>query len=116
MRSLGYFAWLFRRTRKVDVPAHELCAKKLSRAVQGRTLVLLILTTIPIGVGIVREWDTWVIVLASFLVFVIVGRWQSARPLPVEITHLGYKMEFTFRDRGYAEQFASLNGSSVEET
>jgi len=109
----GYLKWVAQRSRKVVVPAHGLCGTKLSRATQGRGMVLLFVVTIPLIVGVAREWPMWSTIAASLVLFVLMARWQGARPLPLEITVSEGKLEFSFRDADYARRFAILNGGEV---
>jgi hypothetical protein len=61
--------------------------------------------------GLARRWlaiGIAIVVMAPWFV------WQAVFPPPIELTAYSETVDYEFRDRAYAEEFAALNGAKTD--
>jgi len=106
---LGLFLW-----NTVLVPVHEDCAKVLLKAHYLRFFGVVVPTAILFA-AYLYGFFTWAF-LGLLLLFLLVGyHWQKINSVPFLfiISDFSDRVSFFFMDKGYAEEFARLNNSTV---
>ena len=109
----GMWKWQFGLNKELLIPAHPDCGRSLRRSYIARQLVLLAIAIPLVVAAIVYE-----IGRLEFLAILVVAitppiLWQIHNPLKVEFTTEDDLHKFTFKDLGFAEQFAQLNSAKV---
>ena len=110
----GMFPWLLGRTKRLAIPAHAACGKKLRRSILRRNLLLLVVVAIALVVVLRLEMEklpAMATLVVSALIPVI---WQVIYPPAFEFTNSRGLYELSFRDKSYAREFADLNGLPFE--
>jgi hypothetical protein len=118
--SIGWWTafFAFGSIHRVDVPACKPCAGRLWRTRLFRFVVTIL--CICVGIGVADHFTDGmrfrkVIVFASALVAMIPWiAWQAFVPAAIDITAYENKVDYDFRDPDYAEEFATLNGGTIE--
>jgi hypothetical protein len=121
--STGWWTWLLRHSGErfsVQAPACPDCVLRLT-ARRRRDIVLLYLFAIAaVGVatylfgsvrGPHRKWLTIGLALAGLVPYAV---WQAFFPPPIDLTAHSDTVDYEFRDRDYAEEFAALNGAKTD--
>jgi hypothetical protein len=102
----------------VDVPACEPCARTLAWRRRGRILssVVFVVAGVLAATSLVdyhgpfRKWVLAPVALAVCLPWIL---WSTFFPPVVELTAYSEHVDYEFRDRSYAEDFASVNDTTV---
>jgi len=122
-RAIGWWTWtLWAPGRKfaVDVPACSWCGARLRRQHWFRWLTMLalaaaaILTIAPFFDDVPRAFRRWVVVGAVLVVLLPGFVWQLIFPPPIDLTAFSDSVDYEFRDRAYAEEFAALNNATTD--
>ena len=117
---LRYLAW-----STIEAPAHEDCAKRLlyahylhSVGVSVAVPPIILVMYMIFGVGIRT------ILLAMFIVCLLLmvavylwfrSRWKQKDPLPFRFSSYFDEVSYAFLDKGYAEEFAHLNNTGIDQ-
>jgi hypothetical protein len=111
----GVLPWLFRRTKKLHVPAHAHCGSKLWWAILLRNLSLivgvLIALIFAVSIGLAK-WQAIGFAVALILLPII---WQVVRPLPFKFTHHGERFNLMFASKALAREVAALNDGHIDD-
>lgn len=122
-RAIGWWTWAFwlpGRKFSVDVPACSCCGGRLRRQHLFRwlTMIALIAVAVPVVMpflndlkGPIRKWVGLAAVLVVVSPYFI---WQTFFPPPIDLTAHSDSVDYEFRDRAYAEEFAALNNSETD--
>jgi len=109
--------WLPGRRFTVQVPACPPCANRMRRQRRLRLVVggAAGLAGVAVAVsllqwyrGPLKRWLALGIALACMLPYFL---WEVFSPKPVDLTAFSETVDYEFRDAGYAEEFAALNGA-----
>lgn len=114
-----------RLTKKIYICCHQSCGKKLKISLFRRNYLLfivavpaLVITIYLFGSGyrsvgeVLFKRFFLIILLLLFLLPPII--WQNKNPIPFEFVLHGDMILFTFQDKEYAKEFASLNDTKIK--
>lgn len=118
--AIGWWTALFAfgAIHRVDIPACQVCARRLWWTRLFRFLVTVL--CISVGVGIAdhltrgMRWRKLICLGGALLALLPWLVWQAIFPAAVDMTAYEKTIDYEFRDRDYAEEFAALNGGKVE--
>lgn len=122
-RAIGWWTWAFwvpGRKFALDVPACSWCAARLRRGRLFRWLTLAALalaavfTIAPFFEGVPRPLRRWLVLGAVIVVLLPWFTWEVMFPPPIDLTAYGDAVDYEFRDRAYAEEFAALNNATTD--
>ncbi|HUE72340.1 MAG TPA: hypothetical protein VMP01_15760 [Pirellulaceae bacterium] len=111
----GVIPWIFGATKKLNVPAHQQCGSKLSRALLIRNLALIVGVTAVLIVAVslgLTKWQALGLAIAAIAIPIV---WQVIRPLPFEFTHHSGQFKLMFLDPAYAREIATLNDGELKD-
>jgi hypothetical protein len=123
----GGWKWLLRLTKKIDVCCHQACGKKIKISLLRRNYLLFIvaasalaITIYLFGIGYQRSlgeliFSRFFLILLAFLLLMLPLIWQDRHPAIFEFVLNDDTIEFTFKDREYAKEFALLNKTKIKE-
>lgn len=122
---VGGWKWLLRLTKKIDVCCHRACAKKIKISLLRRNYLLFIVVALGLVITIYlfgpaylslgeRIFSRFFLILLVFLLLIPPLIWQDRHPAIFEFVLNGDIIEFTFKDREYAEEFALLNNTKIK--
>jgi hypothetical protein len=99
----------------LQIPGHQKCIRRLRRDYWLRYLLLVLIALPVVIIGIMNDWNRFY----GGLIVCVIGApfiyWELTHPLPVEYDHEKGEYIFTFKNKAYAESFAALNQSRIEE-
>ena len=105
----------------VEAPACRGCRDRMRHRVWRRIAENVVFLLIGLGVG-VRVIAGSHTAFANVILFVIcllclvpLVAWRMFHPLPFDITAFSDTVDYEFRDRAYAEEFAALNQDAAPE-
>ena len=105
----------------VEAPACRGCRDQMRRRVWRRIAENVVFLLIGLGVG-VRVISGSHTAFANVILFAIcllclvpLVAWRTFHPLPFDITAFSDTVDYEFRDRAYAEEFAELNQDATQE-
>lgn len=115
-RQLDYWTLFIGKFDKLTISIHESCGKKANIAILMRTLFFLLGGTfimfLVIMLGLDKIYAFFMLVPLSGLYFL----WEIHSPLHINVLCIkNSHLEFSFRDRSYAEKFARLNDAEFIE-
>lgn len=122
-RAIGWWTWMFwlpGRKFSVQVPACSGCGRRLWRQHLFRWLITIVLilcvvfAIAPFFADFPRAYRKWLILGAVIVVLLPWFLWQVFFPPPLDLTAFSDSIDYEFRDRAYAEEFASLNQAKVD--
>jgi hypothetical protein len=115
---VGFFGvppWLFRRTRKLDIPAHAHCGSRLWWAIMLRNLSLVIGVLVALAFAVSIGFTKWPAIGFAIGVILLPILWQVLRPLPFEFTHHGDHFNLMFASKELAREVAALNDGRIDD-
>jgi hypothetical protein len=114
--QFGYWKWLIGKIEKLTLPIHEPCGKQVNLAIVIRSVTLWLVATLVLLLVINLELEKSYGLLLLGLFGLPVILWQTYNPPHIEVREKNSnKIEFFFRERSYAKEFARLNNTEVIE-
>lgn len=99
----------------ISVPGHPKCLRSVRQSFWIRWLFIISIIIPTTIYGAAKDWSRFHILGIDLIIASPFIVWHLANPLPIEYTHMSGKYIFSFTDRYYAERFATLNNSKIEE-
>jgi hypothetical protein len=122
-RAIGWWTWVFGESGKrfaVQVPACAGCGRRLTSRRRRDMVLIFLFGFAGVGVGdylfgtmpyLARSWLVWGIFLVGLVSYAV---WYVVFPPPFGLTAFSDSVNYEFRDRDYAEEFAALNGARTD--
>ena len=110
----GFHKWLLGMTKNFTVYCHTDCSRGLKSSLFSRNLLLLSLALITAGFALYFDISKWIAIIISVPFIVYLISWQIHNPPPFEVVRDDDKVQFTFSDKTYAEEFAALNNTIID--
>ena len=107
--------WTFGQRFSVDVPACEICSRRMIRQRWLRLIVSGIFILAGLGLAIyllgsfrgpLKRWLAMGVALACLIPYFA---WETLSPRPIDLTAYSDAIDYEFRDEEYADEFLSLN-------
>jgi len=113
---VGYFGmwkWQFGLNQKIALPAHPGCGAQLKKGILWRQMALVAGAILALTAAIYSDSGRVGAVGLSLVLLIPPILWQIHNPLPIEFLVSRGKIEFTFKDHSYADEFAALNDARI---
>ena len=122
-RAIGWWTvafWHPGRRFTAQVPACTPCRRRMQRQKWLRLGIGGLFGAVGVGVAVwllhgqrvpFRQWLALGIALACMLPYLL---WEVCFPRPIDLTAYSETVDYEFRDAGYAEEFAALNGTATD--
>lgn len=122
-RSIGWWVVLFPSLSEefaIRAPACRDCAEGLARGLRMRQIVTTCIVLAGLTASVVlaghlgaRAWHAFLVGVVT-LAFGVRMVWQWVFPAPLDLTAYETTVDYRFRDRPYAEEFAAMNGVPIK--
>lgn len=99
----------------LHVPIHDTCARGERTAFWKRLLLILGIAVVIVACGFALHASAVVTVSLAAIIAAFLLYGEFRKPTPFEFWQYGGKYFLLFQDRAYAEQFARLNKTAVQE-
>lgn len=121
--TIGWYTFVFLHTGSrftADVPACDECARDLRRWRRIKFTLDCVLYAMAAGAAIYlfgwydgpfRKWLLTAVAVACLLPLILL---EVFHPPAADLTAYADTVDYEFADRGYAEEFAALNGARVD--
>jgi hypothetical protein len=99
----------------LDIPAHHTCLRKFQYTFLTRLFFILMVAAAVVVICVLNRISLFLSLILSPIVIGPLLALEWRKPAPFEFHKYAHKYVLYFKDRHYAEEFARLNNSSVQE-
>lgn len=103
------------KKRLIEIPSHKNCIRAVRSSFWKRNLLYVVIVLFWLTMGRINNWNIFHEIILIIISSAPLMYWDTKHPLPVEYILKDKKLIFTFIDKNYAERFALLNDSKIEE-